>query len=73
MLGNREIEAFIRSWQLIPATGGVFEVTINGELVFSKRALGRHAEPGEIFALIHRKVEEARPPGFVPWQEDDDD
>jgi hypothetical protein len=30
----------------------VFEVTINGELVYSKKQLGRHAEPGEIKALV---------------------
>ena len=29
---------------LIPSTGGVFEVTVNDELVFSKRATKRHAE-----------------------------
>jgi len=31
----------------------VFEVTVDGELVFSKKALGRHAEPGEIVALVN--------------------
>lgn len=72
-MSDREIEAFIRSWRLIPSTGGVFEVTINEALVFSKKALGRHAAPGEILALIRQKVEETRPPGFVPWQEGDDD
>jgi selenoprotein W-related protein len=48
ILGERELEAFIGSWKLLPASGGVFEVVVNGELVFSKKALGRHAEPGEV-------------------------
>jgi selenoprotein W-related protein len=48
ILGERELEAFIGSWKLIPASGGAFEVVVNGELVFSKKALGRHAEPGEV-------------------------
>jgi len=52
ILGEREIESYIRSWTLIPSTGGLFEVAINGQLIFSKKALGRHAEPGEIRALI---------------------
>jgi hypothetical protein len=30
----------------------VFEVTVDDRLVFSKRALRRHAEPGEIMRLI---------------------
>ena len=58
---EREIEAYIRSWRLIPSKGGVFEVVVNGELVFSKKALGRHAEPGEIRNIIEQKVAEFRP------------
>jgi len=30
----------------------VFEVTVDGKLVFSKKALGRHARPGEVMGLI---------------------
>jgi selT/selW/selH-like putative selenoprotein len=45
---------------MIPASGGKFEVVINGELVFSKKALKRHAEPGEIKALIVKKLEALR-------------
>jgi selenoprotein W-related protein len=63
ILNEREIEVFIRSWRLIPGKGGVFEVTFNGELIFSKKALGRHAEPGEIRSLIVKKLDEIRPPG----------
>lgn len=35
----------------MPADKGRFEVTIDGNLVFSKASLGRHAEPGEVVAL----------------------
>jgi selenoprotein W-related protein len=35
-----------------PSSGGVFEVTVDGRRVFSKKALNRHAEPGEILRLI---------------------
>ena len=34
------------------SSGGVFEVTVDGKLVFSKKALGRHAEPGEVIRLM---------------------
>jgi len=40
--------------RLVPSSGGVFEVTVDGNLVFSKKALRRHAEPGEIVELIKR-------------------
>jgi selenoprotein W-related protein len=40
--------------KMIPSSGGVFEVTVDDRLVFSKRALGRHAEPGEVLELIRR-------------------
>jgi selT/selW/selH-like putative selenoprotein len=36
----------------VPSSGGVFEVTVDGNLIFSKRVLRRHAEPGEIVQLI---------------------
>lgn len=52
VMANREIEYHIRSWTLIPSSGGCFELTINGETVFSKKAQGRHAEPNECLNLI---------------------
>ncbi len=60
-MNEREIEYFISSWQLIPSTGGVFDVTVNGELVFSKQEVGRHAEPGEVRAAINAVLEKIRP------------
>jgi hypothetical protein len=30
----------------------VFDVAVDGRVVFSKKAIGRHAEPGEIVRLI---------------------
>ena len=63
-MNEREIEYFISSWKLIPGTGGVFDVTVNGELIFSKKAVDRHAEPGEIRAGIARVLETVRPADF---------
>ena len=41
---------------LLPSAGGVFEVSINGELVFSKKNLGRHANAEEIQAIVQAKL-----------------
>jgi selenoprotein W-related protein len=41
---------------LIPSTGGVFEVKVDGDLIFSKKALRRHAEPGEVVTLIRSRT-----------------
>ena len=54
----KEFEPDIESWTLIPSEAGRFEVEINGELVFSKFKLKRHAEVDEIRALIKQKLEQ---------------
>ena len=38
--------------ELVRSQGGVFEVTVDGKRVFSKKRLGRHAEPGEVLRLM---------------------
>ncbi|PYO38514.1 MAG: hypothetical protein DMD29_13115 [Gemmatimonadetes bacterium] len=38
--------------KFIESSGGVFEVEVDGKRVFSKKALRRHAAPGEIVRLI---------------------
>ncbi len=60
-MNERDIEYFISSWKLVPGSGGVFDVTVNGELVFSKQEVGRHAEPGEVRAAISAALEKIRP------------
>ena len=42
----------VREITLVPSRGGVFEVQVDGKLLFSKVALKRHAEPGEVLAAI---------------------
>lgn len=42
--------------ELVPSSKGRFEVTLDGELIFSKAALGRHAEPGEIAAIVRDRL-----------------
>jgi selenoprotein W-related protein len=38
--------------ELIPSHGGVFEVTVDGKRLFSKKQLGRFPDEGEILGLI---------------------
>ena len=50
-LKQRYPDADIR---LVQSSGGLFEVTVDGELVFSKKATGRHAKPGEVLQAVER-------------------
>jgi predicted Rdx family selenoprotein len=38
--------------QLIPSSGGRFEVARDGRMIFEKSRLERHARPGEILTLL---------------------
>ena len=41
---------------LITGAHGVFDVTVDGELLFSKHARGRHAQPHEVLQLFRDLV-----------------
>lgn len=47
---------FIDTLTLIPSSGGRFEVLAGGTPIFSKKALGRHAQPGEVAQLLQDKA-----------------
>jgi predicted Rdx family selenoprotein len=40
--------------ELIPSSGGRFEVLADGTPVFEKSKVGRHAEPAEVIANLER-------------------
>ncbi len=46
----------IESLELIPGSQGRFEVVLDGELIFSKAGLGRHAEPGEVAGIVRERI-----------------
>ena len=54
----KNYEHVIESVVLVPGDGGRFEVTVNGELLYSKLGTRRHAEPGEILGLVRKMVGE---------------
>jgi predicted Rdx family selenoprotein len=41
---------------LTPSGGGRFEVTLDGDLLFSKAALKRHADAGEVHGLVAARL-----------------
>ena len=41
---------------LIPSRGGVFEVALDDELVYSKKATGRHAEHDDILKELRTRI-----------------
>ncbi len=55
LLKNFEFD--IQELKLIPSDGGRFEVSVNGQLIYSKLQTKRHAEPGEVLALVRKIVE----------------
>jgi selenoprotein W-related protein len=47
----------IEELRLLPADGGRFEVTIDGDLVYSKAATGQHTTNEHIVELIRQRLE----------------
>ena len=54
----KHYEHLIEEIKLIPSEGGRFEVTVNGQLLFSKIETHRHAEPGEVLGLVRKMAGE---------------
>ena len=42
--------------KLISSGGGVYEITLDGELIFSKKGLERFPDDGEVIALIEQTI-----------------
>jgi len=60
-----KFEHYIDSITVIPSRGGVFEVMVGDDLVFSKKELGRHATIEEVLDSVDAIV------GPVPNQQGD--
>lgn len=41
---------------LIPSKGGVFEVIVDGDLIYSKKETGTHADPDAVLAEIRARA-----------------
>jgi selenoprotein W-related protein len=45
----------IESLTMTTGDKGVFDVTVDGETLYSKHQIGRHAEPGEVLTLFEER------------------
>jgi selenoprotein W-related protein len=54
----KHYEHLIETITLVPSEGGKFEVSVNGQLLYSKLETHRHAEPGEVLGLVRKMVGE---------------
>lgn len=50
----------ITSLTLVPGTGGIFEVRLNGALIFSRKEAGRFPESKELKQLIRDVIDPER-------------
>jgi selenoprotein W-related protein len=51
-----EWEGTISVVEVVPGKGGIFDVHVNGELVFAKSMLGRYPEPDEVVPLLRERI-----------------
>lgn len=42
----------IERLELVTGSAGVFDVVVDGEVLYSKHETGRHADPGEVLELF---------------------
>ncbi len=54
----KHYEHLIEEIKMVPSDGGKFEVTVNGQLLYSKVMTRRHPEPGEVLSLVRKMVGE---------------
>jgi selenoprotein W-related protein len=46
----------LRVLELVPGTGGVFDVHVDGQLVFEKKMLGRYPDPDDVLPLLRSVI-----------------
>jgi selenoprotein W-related protein len=49
-------EAEVAAVEVVPGANGIFDVHLDGDLVFTKSMLGRYPEPDEVFPLIRERL-----------------
>ena len=51
-----DFEPYITELTLLPSDGGRFEVTLNDQLIYSKKATGRHVEYSEVADSVRKHL-----------------
>ena len=54
-----EWEGVIESLEVVPGSGGIFDVHLDGELVFTKSMLGRYPQPDDVLPLLRERLDGA--------------
>ena len=52
----RNYQHVIERFTLITGSKGAFVFTVDGDVLFSKKDLGRHAELGELYTLFRQHI-----------------
>ena len=51
-----EHEEDLTTIEVVPGANGIFDVHVDGELVFTKSMLGRYPEPDEVVPLVEARL-----------------
>jgi selenoprotein W-related protein len=46
----------LREVVVVPGKGGIFDVHVDGDLVFTKKMIGRYPDPGDVLPLIEERI-----------------
>ena len=52
-----EWEGVLGLVEIVPGVGGIFDVHLNDELVFTKSMLGRYPDPDDVTPLLRTKLD----------------
>jgi len=52
-----EWEEAIGALEIVPGVNGIFDVHVDGELVFTKSMLGRYPQPDDVVPLLREKLD----------------
>jgi selenoprotein W-related protein len=51
-----DYQHLIADIRVVTGSKGVFDVVVDGQMLFSKHKAGRHADPGEVLMLFQQLV-----------------
>ncbi len=48
--------AIVQSVEIVAGTGGIFDIHVDGELIFRKAMIGRYPEPADVLPLLRERI-----------------
>ena len=51
-----EWEGAVAALEVVPGADGIFDVHVDGELVFTKSMLGRYPQPEDVLPLLRERI-----------------